>query len=98
MVNHPNRSKKNPRSGHQPAREEVIARRLLAGLTQPASSALVFRSTSYWKKCEAGERNMAPDTWELYLIKTEKLLKQKSDLSTPDAMHSEKCPNGKRGG
>jgi hypothetical protein len=78
MTNHPNRSKKRPRKGHNPSPEEIINARIKAGLTQPAAAELVYKSTIAWKKCESGENRMPPDTWELFLIKV-------ADLSTPDA-------------
>lgn len=77
MTNHPNRAKKARLPGYNPAPEEIVARRLLVGLTQTASAAIVYKSTIAWKKWEAGERRMPGDTWEFYLIKTDGLTKEK---------------------
>lgn len=91
MVTHPNRSKKNPKPGRNPSPEEIASARSKSGLTQAAAAKLVYKSEIAWKKWEGGDRRMPPDTWELFLIKL-------GNLSTPDAMHNEKCTNGKRGG
>lgn len=90
MTNHPNRSKKAPLRGRNPTKEEVVAARAKALLTQAAAAKTVYKSTIAWKKWEAGERRMPPDTWELFLIKTDTTKHKKmeaADLSTPEAMH-----------
>lgn len=88
MTNHPNRSRSAPPKGRNPTKEEIAAARAKALLTQPAAAKLVYKSGIAWKKWEAGERRMPPDTWELFLIKTDTRAHKKmkaADLSTPDA-------------
>jgi DNA-binding transcriptional regulator YiaG len=70
MSNHPNR-------GHGPSKNptvaEIKAAREVAGLSQAASAALVYRSTRNWEQWEQGgdnARRMCPAIFELYLIKT----------------------------
>lgn len=69
MVSHPNRSKKNPKPGRNPSKEEIKEARDKALLTQEAAAKLVYKSLIAWKKWEAGDRRMPADTWELFLIK-----------------------------
>lgn len=69
MTSHPNRSKKTPREGRNPSPDEIAQTRARAGLTQQAAAKLVYKSVIAWKKWEAGDRRMPPDTWELFNIK-----------------------------
>lgn len=63
-----------------PTPSQVIARRQAAGLTQTAAAALVHSALSSWQHWEAepgaaGYRQMHLAFWELFLIKTEPLVK-----------------------
>lgn len=69
MVTHPNRSKKNPKEGRNPSPVDIFNARIKAGLTQPRAAAIVYKTPIAWRKWEAGERRMPPDTWELFLLK-----------------------------
>lgn len=60
-----------------PTKEEIIAERLAAGLTQTQAAALVHRAYLSWLRWEAGGPiDMA--CWELFLIKTKRLRKKNS--------------------
>lgn len=102
MVSHPNRSKKNPKRGRNPTPEEIVNARKKLGITQATAGKLVYKTESGWKKWELGLRRMPPDTWELFLIKTDtrhhKKMMEETDLSTPDAAANETGESGKRGG
>lgn len=43
-------------------------------LTQAQAAALVYVDPRTWRKWEGGERKMPAATWELFLIKTGKLI------------------------
>ncbi|RQR65547.1 XRE family transcriptional regulator [Burkholderia sp. Bp9125] len=55
---------------HHPAPSAIKAAREAAGLTQSAAAALLYKTTRAWQWWEAGEREMDPALWELFLIKT----------------------------
>lgn len=63
-----------------PSPSQILARRQAAGLTQTAAAALVHSVLSSWQHWEAepgapGHRQMHLAFWELFLIKTEPLVK-----------------------
>jgi DNA-binding transcriptional regulator YiaG len=75
MVNHPNRSKRNPSPAANPPPADIIAAREAAGLTQTEAAELVHSALRTWQQWEAepgtdGHRRMHPAFWELFLIKT----------------------------
>lgn len=110
MVSHPNRSKNNPKPGHNPSPHEIVNARTMAKLTQEQAADLLYKSASVWQKWEIKDkknrdrRSMPPDSWELFLIKTgmfKQYLDNRNmfkDLSTPDAPASKTSERGKRGG
>lgn len=55
-----------------PSKEDIRRARKAAGLTQEAAAKLVYKSTITWKTWESGMYKMAPDTWELFNLKTKK--------------------------
>ena len=56
-----------------PTPAEILAARTAAGLTQQEAAAVVHRTErKRWSEWERGERQMQTDTWELFLIKTQK--------------------------
>lgn len=73
MSSHPNRSKKNPKAGRNPAPAEIIAARERAGLTQTAAAELVYSKLRTWQDWEAGIARMHPATWELFQLKAKAL-------------------------
>lgn len=55
----------------KPTPEQVKQARRAAGLTQEQAGAVVHRvGRKRWYEWEAGQRQMAADTWELFLLKT----------------------------
>src|SRR5690349_16892744 len=66
MVNHPNRSKKNPTDARSPAPAEIIAAREQHGLTQTRAAELIYGTLRAWQNWEAGERPMHPALWDLW--------------------------------
>lgn len=56
--------------GVPPAPAEIKARRKACELSQTAAGALVYSALRTWQQWEAGDREMHPGLWELFLIKT----------------------------
>jgi DNA-binding transcriptional regulator YiaG len=54
--------------------EIIKARRVAAGLSQTAAGALVSVALRTWQQWEAGDRTMPMGLWELFTIKTRKLI------------------------
>lgn len=69
MANHPNRSAV-AQDADRPTPDQVRAARKAAGLTQTEAGALCHRSLRAWMQAEAGERNLDPAAWELFLLRT----------------------------
>lgn len=69
MTNHPNRSKYRANPAANPKPHDIIAARIAAGLTQTQAAALIYITLSGWQRWEAGERQMHPAFWELWLSK-----------------------------
>lgn len=53
-----------------PAPAEIKARRKACKLSQTAAGALVYSALRTWQQWEAGDREMHPGLWELFLIKS----------------------------
>lgn len=53
-----------------PAPTAIKAAREAAGLTQAEAAALLYKTARAWQWWEAGDREMDPAHWELFLIKT----------------------------
>ena len=63
-----------------PSKEEVLAARKHAGMTQTEAAKLIHATLSGWKKWESGDRKMHPAFWELFLIKSKgKSAQKKAD-------------------
>ena len=69
MVNHPNRSKRNPSPARSPNGEEVKALRESLGLTEIAAANVIYSTPQVWAAYESGERRMHSGLWELFRIK-----------------------------
>lgn len=70
MVNHPNRSKQSPHASRNPTPHEIKTAREALGLTQTAAAELVHTKLRAWQQWEAGDRQMHPAFWELFLLKS----------------------------
>jgi DNA-binding transcriptional regulator YiaG len=68
MSNHPNRGPRGPFAN--PSREDILAAREAAGLTQTEAGMMVKSSLRAWQQWESGDRRMHPGLWELFLIRT----------------------------
>lgn len=55
---------------NHPTPEQVLAARTAAGLTQTQAGDLVHSSCRAWQQWEAGDRNMHPGLWELFMLKS----------------------------
>lgn len=53
-----------------PIPEEIKQARMDAGLVQKQAADLVHSDLRSWQRWEAGDRQMHPSMWELFLIKT----------------------------
>ena len=60
-----------------PHPESVRAARRSAGMTQAEAGELVYRTERNWQQWEGGERAMDPALWELFILKVNKLNRQK---------------------
>jgi len=58
-----------------PAPGAIKAAREVAGLTQSAAAALLYKTCRAWQQWEAGVRRMDVAYWELFLLKASKLQK-----------------------
>lgn len=67
--NHPNRSRKRPKSSN-PEPQAIIAARMGAGLLVRDAANIVHSSPTAWQDWESGSRKMHPGLWELFCIKT----------------------------
>lgn len=85
MINHPNRSKKNPNRNPKPM--DIVNVRTKAGLTQKSAANLLFVTESAYKKWEIGIRQMPVGYWKLFQLRLGII--KLEDLSTPDAPPSE---------
>jgi len=70
VANHPNRSRRSPSSGRNPAPAEILAARTAANLTQTEAAAKIGGTLRAWQNYESGERRMHPGLFELFRIKT----------------------------
>lgn len=70
VANHPNRSKRSPSSGRNPAPAEILAARDRAQLTQTQAAEKIGGTLRAWQDYEGGQRRMHPGLFELFLIKT----------------------------
>jgi len=52
-----------------PTPEQIKAARANAGLTQSQAALMVYKTLNAWQKWEAGDRDMDPAVWELFLHK-----------------------------
>lgn len=55
-----------------PTPDQIREAREAAGLTQAASAALIYVTDRAWRRYEAGDHEMHPALFELYLIKIKK--------------------------
>jgi hypothetical protein len=63
---------------NSPTPEEVKAARIAAGLTQKEAGELVAsHGWKTWQRYEYGNRKMHPATWELFLLKTKDMRRNK---------------------
>lgn len=60
-------------SCHPPAPAKIKAMRKACKLSQTAAGALVYSALRTWQQWEAGDREMHPGLWELFLIKSGQL-------------------------
>lgn len=60
-----------------PTPEQIRERRTKAGLLQREAAALLNRQPRIWRYWEGGGSPMPADSWELFLLKTEVLVKGK---------------------
>lgn len=70
MVNHPNRSKRNPSPFGNPSPNEIREARDQAGLSQQEAATVTLVADRTWQYWEAGERRMPPFAFELFQLKT----------------------------
>lgn len=52
-----------------PAPTDIRAARAAAGLTQTQAAVLIHSTLRAWQEWEAGNRQMHPGLWELFLLK-----------------------------
>lgn len=57
-----------------PIPQEIVAARNDAGLTQTEAGRLVHTTCRTWQQWEAGDRKMHPAFWELFSLKTKKMV------------------------
>lgn len=60
-----------------PNKDQIRTARKNAGLTQTQASALIHCSLRTWQQWEAGDREMHPAFWELFLMKSASLTHQR---------------------
>ena len=53
-----------------PTPQQIKAAREAAGLTQTAAAKTASSALRTWQQWEAGDRQMHPGLWELFLLKT----------------------------
>lgn len=58
----------------RPTKEQVTARRRAAGLTQEAAARIVGVEVRTWQYWEAGRSRMRAGLWELFQLRTERLV------------------------
>lgn len=63
----------NEGAGVPPAPAEIVARRKACKLSQTEAGVLVYSALRTWQQWEAGDREMHPGLWELFLIKSGQL-------------------------
>ncbi|MBK8810772.1 MAG: helix-turn-helix transcriptional regulator [Acidobacteria bacterium] len=56
-----------------PTKDEIVAARKYAGLTQDEAAALIHGTRRAWQEWEAGRRRMHPGLFELFQIKESEL-------------------------
>ncbi len=64
-----------PKTMTSPSAETIQEVRIQAGLTQRKAAELVWVSSRTWQAWEQGLRHMPPSTWKLFLILTDKRMK-----------------------
>lgn len=55
---------------NKPTKGQVIAARAASGLSGQKASELIGQEGRAWRKYEAGDSEMHPASWELFLLKT----------------------------
>ena len=55
---------------NKPTKGQVIAARAASGLSGQKASELIGQESRAWRKYEAGDSEMHPASWELFLLKT----------------------------
>lgn len=63
---------------NNPSPEQIKRARLNTGLTQTNAAKIVYRTLNSWQKWEAGDRVMPVAMWELFLLQTKVLTKEKT--------------------
>lgn len=64
-------------NGTAPTGDQIQARRLAYGLTQPEAAALVYKESLSWSRYERGLRHIDLAVWELFCLKTSKMKPKK---------------------
>jgi DNA-binding transcriptional regulator YiaG len=54
----------------KPNQKQIKEARLKAGITQQQAAEIVHRDMRSWRRWEAGQAEIDPAIWELFLIKT----------------------------
>lgn len=82
-MNHPNRRRRppgvKPQAGEIPLSHQVKDRRAAAGLTQEQAAGLVYAAIRTWEDWEQGKTPMRPAQWELFCLKTERLIRYRGE-------------------
>tara|TARA_Y100000310_G_scaffold213365_2_gene214303 strand:+ start:1159 stop:1383 length:225 start_codon:yes stop_codon:yes gene_type:complete len=60
--------------GESPSPDEVKAAREESGLTQTEAAKLIYKGLRTWQQWEKGDRAMDPAFYELFLIKSQKVV------------------------
>lgn len=68
MTAHPNRSRRTPSPGRNPAPAEIAQAREEAELTQAQAGALIYAPMRTWQDWERGVARMSPAAWEYFCL------------------------------
>lgn len=70
--------------GLNPASADIRAARMAAGLTQTQAAKIIHCGLRTWQQWEAGDRQMHPAFWELFITKTSGLTPPIVGQQSPD--------------